>query len=619
MSNAQRARDHYRWAERYSRHGDTEKARAHMKRAMHYGKTLGFGTGSAGPEERRAVSDEPSATRTKSAGSTTRKTDIVFILGPLNALAVAKITESIEASTGDGNKVEVYMQAFTEFDPVFGATNLTPMNFNQYSSDNPTALVDIIKENETNEDVKFYIFPTQTTKNTDFWSNAAQGNFVAKLTGEAEAPKIDELIRTAIVTWLKKDEDVMSGGTFDLKDKSFDELQSYASKKESLSTVANKADYLIKEAVTTGKVATAVPAIFDPFCAVCAAHSSESEKGKFCEVPGSGCLVAKPVSVSKNNDLTAQEKALPANTGVDKCPFERPRFELSEGAEPKKNCFVVTWGGDPGNEEEKKKMKEAATKDGTAYIEELWASFSEGGSATTSKGKRSVNRILIVQDYYDYDNKMSVWYILYAFSAAIIELFSVTRPVAEKTVIHAMRENRPAFDFAGGLPAALTPGPLTVDAKSAWKVSETEPTYPVAGPVFTKANFNAGDVTLDKDDLKRKRTFKSVIVDAKPLTFERFKQALEMNADRKRESDEEAECIAHTWYMFIASMFEKEMVGNQSATWSVTNGGHTTRHGLNPAMHTVVEDWYKDSGIPVGMTLTKSSVAEHAPKRARTA
>ena len=184
--------------------------------------------------------------------------------------------------------------------------------------------MDIIKENETNEDVRFYIFPTQTTKNTDFWSKDAQGNFVAKLTGEAEAPKIDELIRTAIVTWLKKDEDVRSGGTYDLKDKSFAELKTYASKKESLPT-------------TLG----AVPAIFDPFCAVCAAHSSESEDKKFSTVPGSGRLVAKPVSVSKNNDLTEKEAK---EAGAETCPFERPRFELSKDTT---NCFVVTWGGRP--------------------------------------------------------------------------------------------------------------------------------------------------------------------------------------------------------------------------------------------------------------------------------
>ena len=43
MSDAGRAYNHYRWAERYSRHGKDEKAQAHMRRALHYGRSS-FGT-----------------------------------------------------------------------------------------------------------------------------------------------------------------------------------------------------------------------------------------------------------------------------------------------------------------------------------------------------------------------------------------------------------------------------------------------------------------------------------------------------------------------------------------------------------------------------------------------
>jgi nicotinic acid mononucleotide adenylyltransferase len=43
MSDAKRARDHYRWADRYNKEGLLEKAAAHMKRAMYYGRTS-FGT-----------------------------------------------------------------------------------------------------------------------------------------------------------------------------------------------------------------------------------------------------------------------------------------------------------------------------------------------------------------------------------------------------------------------------------------------------------------------------------------------------------------------------------------------------------------------------------------------
>jgi hypothetical protein len=274
----------------------------------------------------------------------------------------------------------------------------------------------------------------------------------------------------------------------------------------------------------------------------------------------------------------------------------------------KTNCFVVTWG----DAAEVKYRKAAATTDGTAYIEELWASFLK--ETTGRKRKRDVNRILIVQDYYDYDNKMSVWYILYAFHAQIIELFSVTRPVADKAVMHAMRENRSAFDVAGGIPAAFTPGPLTEDAKNAWEVKGSAPTYPVAGPVFTQSNFNVGSVEL------KGQTFAKVIVEEKELSFERFKMALAMNPDRIRESEEEAAWIASTWMKFIGHMLKEEIVGNQGAACSVTNGGHTMRHGLNPAMHTVVEDWYKDERLPVGTTLpvTPSNTTEPDPKRVKT-
>ncbi len=513
----------------------------------------------------------------------------MFILGPLNALAVAKIKDSIAASTNEGNKVEVYIQAFTEFDPVFDAKNLTPMNFNQYSSDIPTVLVDIIND-EKNTDVEFYIFPTQTTKNKYFWSKAAQVSFVAKLAGQAGDvdPKIDELIRTSIVTWLKKDDDVSSGGTYDLKDKTFAQLQEYARDPKSIQSVAEKFSTLLANANPKNDpevLVAIVPPIFDPFCAVCAAHASERMDAKFSAVPGSKCLVAKPVSVYKSPDLTDQEKTDPVNKGIVQCPFQRPRFALSDTLAPadattptpRPKCFVVTWG-DAAEENDR---KAAAAKDGEAYIEELWASFLNANS--TSKGKRYVNRILIVQDYYDYDNKMSVWYILYAFHAEIIELFSVTRPVADKAVMRAMRENGAAFSFL-----RFSVNPLSPEASAEWDM------HPMA-PVFTEVNFNAVPV-LEPE------------ADRKPLTFELFKTALAMNEGRMRESEEEAVCIASTWGKFIGHMLEKQMVGNPSARWTVENGGHTMRHGLNPAMHTVVEDWYKPG-----------SLLEPAPKRSKTA
>ena len=44
MGDALRSYDHYRWAERYAKNRNDEKARAHMRRALHYGRSS-FGTG----------------------------------------------------------------------------------------------------------------------------------------------------------------------------------------------------------------------------------------------------------------------------------------------------------------------------------------------------------------------------------------------------------------------------------------------------------------------------------------------------------------------------------------------------------------------------------------------
>lgn len=537
MGDAKRAHDHFRWSERYSRYGETEKASAHMERALHYGKALGFGTGSKGPE-----------------------TDIVFILGPLNQSAVDKIRDSIEKSTKAGNKVEVYMQAFTEPGPVFNAPNLLPMNFNQYSSDTPTILVDIIQENSGKENVEFYIFPTQTTKNDHFWKNGALPEFTARLKGLAGKIDIDELILTSIVAWLKKDEDISKGGDYELKDKTFGELQAYAQDPAKIQSLPG------------------AQAIFDPFCAVCAAHKKD---GTFKSVPGSGLLVAHRVSVSKNYDLTEAE----AKEGLTDSTMQRPRFRyISEGT----NCFAVTWSGDD--------PVGAANRDGAAYIEELWSSFLKKRNARGAM--RTVGRVLIVQDYYDYDNKMSVWYILRSFDASVIELYSVTKPVAEKDVMRAMREKQSAFTFAGGFP--LKPHALSKEAMGEWK-SDAGPTYPVAAPVFTETNFNGSGVT----------------VEGTPLTLKRFKEALEMTEARHKESEAESGHIAYTWYRFMQHMLDSGMVGNPKAALSVTNGGYTARHGLNPAMHTIVEDWYKDDGLAVGAEAHVK--ASEGPKRAKTA
>jgi hypothetical protein len=573
-NDEKRAYDHYRWAQRYTKYGETEKAQAHMQRALHYGKSMGFGTGPEGPEragsarrsqgteeledgsgpKRQRTSDE-SASRTGSAtGGPSGKTDIVFILGPLNASAVEKIEKSIQDSKAAGNKLEVYMQAFTEQGKVFRAPNLLPMNFNQYSSDVPTALVNIINDNQDGDKVEFYIFPTQTTKNDHFWKNSARLAFESKVATRSALSDIDELIGTSIVSWLKKDEDLKTGGgDYELKDKTFADLQDLARNPEKIKTLPG------------------AQTIFDPFCAVCAAHKNTKATSPgtvFSEVlkdvGGSGLLVAQGVEVFKDNNLTADEaKDLQRQTSS----MERPRFTHFDG---QTNCFVVTWGSEEDAANERTK---AAGQDGAAYIDELWISFLKSG--TRSKGMRTVNRILIVQDYYDYDNKMSVWYILHAFKAEYIELFSVTRPLADKEVMRAMREKQNVLEFVGGYSESLKTSPLGDEAMHEWH-SKTGPTYPVSGPVFTTQNFDPSGVN----------------VRGAPLTLQMFKDAIEMTPARKQEAEAESEQIAYTWYMFMQHMLSTGRAGSKQVTWAVTNGGYTERHGLNPAMHTIIEDWY---------------------------
>ena len=57
MGDALRSYDHYRWAERYARNNNNDKALAHMRRALHYGMS-GFG----------AVGDDGSIKELESAG-----------------------------------------------------------------------------------------------------------------------------------------------------------------------------------------------------------------------------------------------------------------------------------------------------------------------------------------------------------------------------------------------------------------------------------------------------------------------------------------------------------------------------------------------------------------------
>jgi hypothetical protein len=591
MGDQKRATDHYKWADRYMRYGDTQKAAAHMKRALHYApkSKSRFGTPGSTP-------DTGAGPAPMNVPREDKDTDLIFVLAPLNQEAASRIRSSILQSIRESKKVEVYMQAFTENEPgsPITAPNLLPMNFNQYSSDNPGVLVDIINEFRDHAEVSFYIFPTQTTKNSHFWSAEAKQKMVGML--KEKKDKVDPWILMAIVTWLLKDGDIMNGdgkkGT------------SPGSLHERFAAIhgANGTDgdfTKMVEQLQAGKIP--ILPIFDPFCVHCAAYKS-SGSVPFSGVPGSGNLNAAPVSVYMNDDFTNHEivdhlkanaiKAGNLKTEEDKKKFEkdnldalekrmtadaknkimtdsnhvamhRPRFKKATGKNDScYNCYRVGW--DSGN------ATIHAKNDGVDYMESLLASVC----GELSGVKRIVNRVLFIQDYYDYDNRFGVWYALLAIGAAIFELYSVSRPVANKEHMKLMRLVAHPFAFDGGFPNLQSP--LGKDAKEEWGQ------YPPAGPVYTKSKFDG-------------------IVSAMPgqtdpaSLFDKYKQAI--YADHSRESLEDSKKIALTWYVFLCYMIRKGLIANTQMQMSVVNGGYTNHHRFNPAMHTIQEDWVSDADL----------------------
>ena len=179
--------------------------------------------------------------------------------------------------------------------------------------------------------------------------------------------------------------------------------------------------------------------------------------------------------------------------------------------------------------------------------------------------------MLIVQDYYDYDNKMSVWYALYMFEVSgALELLSITRPVADRATMIKMRKNGGAFAYAGKAPQ--TPSRAATDADK-WP----------AAPVITEANFNA-------------HVEKTTAYDGP--TFEEYQKAIDPRSDEaKKRSSKEAEEIANMWLAWLSRFYEQHPKEHTPRSFFARNGGYTNRHGLNPAMHTLMEDWFKKDPI----------------------
>jgi hypothetical protein len=578
------------------RYGDTQKAAAHLKRALHYAPKPKSRFGTSGSTPDTGAGPVP----THHGPREDKDTDLIFVLAPLNQEAASRIRSSIRQSIRERKKVEVYMQAFTENEPdsPITAPNLLPMNFNQYSSDLPGVLVDIINEFGGHTEVSFYIFPTQTTKNANFWSADAKQKMVDVLKGKKD--KVDPWILMAIVTWVLKDGDIMNG---DGKNGT-----SPGSLHERFAAIhganGTNGDFTkMVEQLPAGKIQ--ILPIFDPFCVHCAAYK-KSDSPQFGHVPGSGKLNAAPVSVYMNDDFTNDEvveyfkaiqikqnpsamsdehkKAIDSRidgrirfdvnsktveeknkimTDSNHVAMHRPRFKKATGKNDSYyNCYRVGW--DSGNAARDAKL------DGTEYMKCLLDSVCGEHHGV----KRIVNRILFIQDYYDYDNKFSVWYALLAIGAAIFELYSVSRPVANKELMKQMRRMAHPFAFDGGFPNLQSP--LGKGAKEEWG------RYPPAGPVYTKSKLDG--------------IVKAMPGQTDPASlFDKYKQAI--YADHSRESLDDSKKIALTWYVLLCYMIKQGLIANTQMQMSVVNGGYTNHHRFNPAMHTIQEDWVSDADV----------------------
>lgn len=569
MGDPQRAKDHYKWADRYMRYGDTQKAAAHMKRALHYAPKpkSRFGTPGSTP-------DTGAGPAPMNVPREDKDTDLIFVLAPLNQEAANRIRSSLRQSIREGKKVEVYMQAFTENEPgsPITAPNLLPMNFNQYSSDHPGVLVDIINEFKDHTEVSFYIFPTQTTKNAHFWSRAAKQKLVDML--KEKKDKVDPWILMAIVTWLLKDGDVESTDYKDEKRQLHRRFEDLHGTNGDINVLLNKFTELSKPDPKKPPTheTDAIQTVFDPFCVHCAAYKS-SGSVPFSDVPGSGNLNAAPVYVEMNADVTEDEvnKGFKDDTHVR---MIRPRIKKTE---KRGNCYRVGW--DTADSIEHAKI------DGTSYMDSLLVSVCDGDYTYM---RRIVNRILFIQDFYDYDNKFSVWYALLTIGASVFELFSVCRPVANKELMKKLRNTFKPFSFD------TFQSPLGKGAAKEWGLGK----YPPAAPVYTKDQFDASRQNakekLDKSNAEE-QSVKRDVPYYDEVTFDKYKQAI--YADHSRESLEDSKKIALTWYVFLCYMMRKGLIANTQMQMSVVNGGYTNHHRFNPAMHTTQEDWVSDADV----------------------
>jgi hypothetical protein len=164
-------------ASAYAHAGLSAKARSHSRRAAYYRTAFGA-----------------------------KKTHMIFVLSPLNAAMEKKL----DAMLNTEHEVQVYIQGFSNpalYTEQCGdesswdenkCKNILPAQFNQYASDDPLALVNLINNHKHKDNVRFYIVPTQIVKNKTF--NQAMNAELKQLL-LANWSKLDGVVQRKIIAW----------------------------------------------------------------------------------------------------------------------------------------------------------------------------------------------------------------------------------------------------------------------------------------------------------------------------------------------------------------------------------------------------------------------------------
>jgi hypothetical protein len=133
-----------------------------------------------------------------------------------------------------------------------------------------------------------------------------------------------------------------------------------------------------------------------------------------------------------------------------------------------------------------------------------------------------------------------------------------------------MRKNGGAFAYAGKAPTPVEAASLA----DKWP----------AAPVITEENFNKHVAAM-----REKGVYDG------PESFKDYKAAIDpLSTEALAASSKEAEEIANTWAQWLDRFYATRPDLKPKGRYTCTNGGHTNRHGLNPVMHTLMEDWFKE-------------------------